>query len=100
LDEQGHWEATLPIGKVQVSVDNREFEPRPPRAAITPPGMPPDILGKLRSNAPPSGGGSAPKPASHRYIKIPERYYTAETNDLEFTVESGTTQHDIELKSQ
>src|SRR5437764_7110771 len=31
LNEQGQFEAVLPLGKIHVSVDNREWEPRPPR---------------------------------------------------------------------
>jgi hypothetical protein len=96
LDEQGRYQATLPLGKISVSVDNRELAPRPAVRSMSPDALPADLRSKL---------GAAPRQAapevrqSSRYVKIPDRYYTSDSGELDFTVESAGQQHDIELKS-
>src|SRR5436190_19451411 len=44
LNEQGHYEAVLPLGMIHVNIDNRELEPRPARSgvSIVLPGMSPE----------------------------------------------------------
>jgi hypothetical protein len=96
LDEHGQWNTMLPLGKVHVSVDNREWAPRPARGEIALPTLPPELRSKIA--AAPRGDPAPPKP-SPRYIKIPERYAIGETDELDFTVEAGMTSHDIQLKS-
>jgi hypothetical protein len=79
-----------------VSVDNRELAPRPAVRSMSPDALPADLRSKL---------GAAPRQAapevrqSSRYVKIPDRYYTSDSGELDFTVESAGQQHDIELKS-
>jgi len=98
LNEQGQYEAVLPVGMIHVSVDNRELEPRPARSAVSInlPSLPPEMKSKVGA-APPRPAPANPKP-SGRYIKIPERYYTAESGELDFTVAANMQLHDIELK--
>jgi hypothetical protein len=103
LDESGKYTVQLPTGEMLISVDNRQFAPPPPRVATPiPKGIPASVLAKMgRTNAPPP----PPPPAetgvrSTRYVKIPERYYQADTADLKFTVLGGEQQHDIELTSK
>jgi hypothetical protein len=100
LNEQGLYQVVLPVGKIHVSVDNRELEPRPSTAGFVPNTvpLPPELRSKI-GHSPPASPASTPK-ASSRYIKIPERYYTADSGDLDFTVEPGMQQHDIELSSK
>jgi hypothetical protein len=100
LNEQGQYEAVqLPVGRIHVSVDNREFEPRPPRSPISIglPNLPPELKSKIAA-APSRPAPTNPKP-SGRFVKIPERYYISEPEDLEFIVDANMQQHDIELKS-
>lgn len=109
LDEEGKYEVTLPVGEVQVSVDNRELQPRPAVPRGVPANLPPDVqkaLAKAKSEAPPppaaepslaENSAVPPKPRG-KYVPIPDKYYTIENSDLKFTVESGNQNHDIELK--
>jgi hypothetical protein len=102
LDEQGHYEATLPVGEVQVSVDNRELEPSPPGASGIPANLPAEVRKKLaqaRAAAdPPAKNNDAPAKPHGKYVRIPNKYYEVETSGLQFKVEPGNPQHDIELK--
>jgi hypothetical protein len=99
LNEQGQYETVLPVGLIHVSVDNRELEPRPARSAVSInlPSLPPEMKSKVGA-APPRLAPATPN-ASGRYVKIPERYYTAESGELDFTVAPNVQQHDIELKA-
>jgi hypothetical protein len=103
LDDEGHYEATLPIGEVQVSVDNRELEPRALGASGIPVNLPPEVRKKLAqvkpaANPPAAKNDDAPTKPRGRYVRIPNKYYEVETSGLQFKVESGNPQHDIELK--
>jgi hypothetical protein len=101
LDEQGHYEAMLPVGAVSVSVDNRELEPPVPQGLGGPPkGLPlrPDVKKVLSSGIPGKSAPNAPDRPPGKYVKIPGKYYAAETSGLEFIVEPGGQTHDIELK--
>ena len=99
LDEQGVYEAVLPYGKIHVSFDNRELEPHPApnRAGIAPLSLPAEIRSKL-SGSRPSPTPTAPQPSS-RYVKVPRKYYTSDSGELDFTVGPGMDQRDFELKS-
>ncbi len=102
IGPDGQYEVTLPAGEVLIAVDNREWQP----VTRTPaPGLPPGI--KL-----PDQGGAAKPPAANpaaapasgeakpsgRYVRIPEKFYQAETSGLKYTVKKGEDKHDIELK--
>ena len=95
LNEQGQFEAMLPIGEVLVSVDNREFQPRPPRGAIALPALSPELQSKIATEAPQAT--PTPNVRSGRYVPISSRYYNAETAGLGFTVKGGDQLRDIEL---
>jgi hypothetical protein len=106
LDEQGHFEAVLPAGEVQVSIDNRELEPQPQE----PPGggIPPAILANLSPEAKKALNAekaekaktkrreAAPK-GSSRYVRIPDRYYDVSKSNLKFIVEGGDQEKNFEL---
>jgi hypothetical protein len=101
LDEQGHYEATLPVGEVQVSVENRHLQPRSAGPRGVPPSLPPEVqeaLGKAKPQAapPPPVDKPAAKPRGN-YVPIPEKYSSIETSGLTFTVAPGNPTHDIEL---
>ena len=101
LDADGNYQAVLSAGEVLVSVDNRELEPRGPRDAGLPSGLPADVKKFLGSNKPgqprPKSRETAPGKSSGRYVEIPSRYYSAEKSHLGFTVQGGEQRHDIEL---
>jgi hypothetical protein len=104
LDGQGRFSAVLPAGDVQVSIDNRELEPRQP-IHISPNqlSLPPEVKSKLGSGGkapeqPPAPSPNAGGANSGRYIKIPDRYYDAAASGLSFKVQSGDQTHDFDLK--
>jgi hypothetical protein len=104
IDENGHYEATLPVGEVQISVDNRDLEPRSKSAGGLPPGLPASAqkqLGQAKpAKTPPpadNSNNSAQVKQSGKYVRIPQRYYQIETSKLQFTVEPGDHPHDIDL---
>jgi hypothetical protein len=102
LDEQGNYTAVLPVGEVQVCIDNRELEERPPLGGALGANLPltEEVRKKLGGQAPPAASKSAEvglKKSSARYIAIPSRYYTVEGSGLQFTVSRGDQKHDIEL---
>jgi hypothetical protein len=94
ISPEGTYEATLPVGEVRISVDNRELEPPP--SAAPPPSLP---------NFKPPAGVVVPPPKKEEhqkppgtYIPIPEQYYTIEKSGLTYTVTKGSQTHDIVLK--
>jgi hypothetical protein len=104
LDEQGNYTAVLPVGEVQVSVDNRELEQRPslPSGGLKP-NLPlsEDARKKLGRDKPGSEASKSttgePKKSPGKYIALPSKYYTAEESGLQFTVKPGSQKHNIEL---
>jgi hypothetical protein len=102
LDEQGNYEAVLPVGEVLVSIDNRELEPRAPREGVVLKDLPVNpelkkvIGGGKSDSAPPKSTDNVAK-ASGRYVPIPSKYYSAESSGLRFTVQGGDQKQDIEL---
>jgi hypothetical protein len=107
LDEQGHFEAVLPAGEVQVSVDNRELEPQTQEPAGGS-GIPPALLANLSPEAKKALNAEKAEKAktkrregaqkgSSRYVKIPDRYYDVAKSNLTFTVEGGDQKKDFEL---
>jgi hypothetical protein len=102
VDEQGNYTVPLPAGPVQVSVDNRELEPRGRQDGAPPMDLPRDVLEKLRGGGKPDPEKrkppeNAPQKPTGRYVVIPNRYYDIETSGLEFTVQRGDQNHDIVL---
>jgi hypothetical protein len=104
LDEQGNYEATLPVGEVRVAVDNRDLEPRPaPPPQVKLPPTVQEAIKKAKSKETPPASAEDKNPTAsvqHRgkYVQIPERYYTVEKSGLTFTVGLGNPKLDIELK--
>jgi hypothetical protein len=105
LDEQGRFEAVLPAGEVQVSVDNRGLEPQEPLVGG---GVPPALFAQLSPEAKKALNAEKAEKAktkrrekaekgSSRYVKIPDRYYDVGTSKLTFTVEGGDQKKDFEL---
>lgn len=100
LDESGNFgPLMLPAGEAIVSIDNRKFAPPPPRVGAVPP--PPGLSAELRSKM---NGSPAARPqpvqdpaVAARYVKIPDRYYQAETSGLKITVGTGDQRHEIKL---
>jgi hypothetical protein len=99
ISEEGTYEAIVPIGEVEVSIDNRGLEPPPPGPESLPGGLlgelsPEAIKGlKMQSSAPPAPKSTQPG----RYVEIPERYYDPDTSMLKFRVEHNGQQHDFQL---
>jgi hypothetical protein len=101
LDEQGNYEAELPLGVVQVAVDNRELQPREPDGG-QPEALPPGVEEALNKHKPPprqaKRAASTPTPPRGQYVPIPDKFCNAATSGLKFTVEGAAQKHDIELK--
>jgi hypothetical protein len=105
IDEEGHYEAVLPVGEVMVSIDNRGLLPRPKAnlgAGLTA-GLPlPAELRKKPDGAGPepertgSAQADSPRPPGH-YVPIADKYYHMETSSLQFAVTGGDQEHDFEL---
>ncbi len=104
LDEQGNYSTELPIGEVQVCIDNRELEPiNTAPSTILPEGLSPEIKQKLKGDTKAGNASSGPPPNAPdklpgKYVPIPEKYYTVEQSGLQFTVRGGEQKQDIELK--
>jgi hypothetical protein len=110
INKDGSYEASVPTGEVQISVDNRELQPPPPRGAGPgPAGLPPGITlppgVKMPSPAAQDTGkgattevrSNAPQKAAGRYVPIPANYYSVETSGLKHTVKSGPETFNIEM---
>jgi hypothetical protein len=103
LDEEGRYEAVLPVGEVKVSIDNRQLQPPPNPGGGLAPDLPltPELRKTLTSGTPAqdrSGSPQAePSKLPGRYVPIPEKYYTLETSNLQLTVSGGNQEHDFEL---
>lgn len=105
LDEDGNFAVDLPAGEVTVTIDNREWEPKPAISGGLPPNIPlsPEVrakLGAAAKGAPAGGGeenraGGTPRPG--KYAPIPAKYYEASTSDLKFTVKGGSQTQNFEL---
>jgi hypothetical protein len=103
IDEQGHYEATLPVGVVRACVTNQHlkpFEPRPP-GALLPEKLTPEIRKTIddASKTRPAGGnaGHNTKRPPGRYVEIPHRYYNPESAELVLRVEKDGQTLDITL---
>ena len=103
IDENGNYEAQLPVGQVRIAVDNRELE-RPADRVPQAPALPPGLKVPAVPNAPP-GAPAAPPPREGapparpgRYVEIPERFYDVDSSGLTYTVTRGEQSHDIDLK--
>jgi hypothetical protein len=103
IDEEGRYEAVLPVGEVAVSIDNRMLRPRANVGAGLTAGLPlPPELRKKPETVPPEPDRAAPtetdavKPPG-RYVEIPYKYYQMETSNLRFAVSGGDQPHDIGL---
>ncbi len=98
INQNGHYEATLPVGEVTIAVDNRELQP--PSAGGGAPALPPGV--KLppikKEGAAPPGQTPAPEKLPGTYVPIPEKYYDPASSGLTFSVPKGEHPHNIELK--
>jgi hypothetical protein len=98
IDENGHYNATVPLGEVRIAVDNRELQAAErPIGALPPPG------GIKLPAAEKQGGAAKESPSAQKrppgtYVPIPSKYYDVRTSELSYTVHSGSRPHDVELK--
>jgi len=103
LDDQGNYEAVLPVGEVKICIDNRHLAPRGAGGGGLPRDLPlsPDVRKAIGSGAhepaPSKSDDNAAKKPAGKYVKIADRYYTIEKSGLQFTVARGSQKHDIEL---
>jgi hypothetical protein len=105
INDDGTYEAELPVGEVKVSVDNRDLQP-PPRTQgpVRLPGinLPREVQQKFaqaKSQAPAEAAESpdALEKPSGKYVPIPDKYYSVDTSGLQFTAKGGNQTQDIEL---
>ena len=94
LGRDGKFTLELPVGEASISIDNREFEPRPATAPAIPPGMtlPPEVVKSMQASSKESAK------VSDRWVKLPEKYYQIETSNLKITVKGGPQTEVIEFK--
>lgn len=94
LGRDGKFKVELPVGEALISIDNREFEPRPATVAAIPPGvnLPADVVKGMQSSSKESSK------VSDRWVKLPERYYQVETSNIKITVKGGKQSETIEFK--
>jgi hypothetical protein len=94
LQRDGKFKVVLPVGDVAISIDNREFEPRPATVPAIPPGMnlPPDVIKGMQASSKESSK------VSDRWVKLPERYYQVETSNTKIAVKGGKQSETIEFK--
>ena len=94
LPRDGTFKVELPVGDVSISIDNREFEPKPATLPALPPGMnlPPDVIKGMQASAKESSK------VSDRWVKLPEKYYEMETSGLKIIVKGGKQEETIEFK--
>jgi hypothetical protein len=106
LDDQGNFEVSVGAGEVQVSVDNRQLQPREPPIKGMPPGIPGGVAARVAeakkdnpsaTRASGGTGGGGPQKMPGKYVEIPKKYYDISTSNLKFTVQRGNQTHDIEL---
>jgi hypothetical protein len=108
IDESGNYgPVDLPLGEIQVAVDNRSLAPPPPRGNVDPTAhmkrLSPELR-KMRADTV-KQQTAAPQPEgvpaqSGNYVKIPDRYYQIESSNIRFSVEAGEHQRDIPLVSK
>jgi hypothetical protein len=99
LDENGRYQANLPLGEVAIAVENQ---------VLKPPERPPGSISPLGVKLPPAekeAGEAKPNPSALKkppgtYVPIPEKYFDAKTSGLTYTVTSGTQTHNIELTDE
>jgi hypothetical protein len=107
IDESGNYEAVLPAGETQVSVDNRALMPRDTGPHGIPANLPAGARAKIeaaiKENRPAASGSTPTETLAQRnrppgkYKPIPAKYYDISTSGLKFTVERGNQTHNIEL---
>jgi len=81
IDENGNYKCSAPVGDIHIAVDNRMLEKK---------AAPGPILHRPDSEGPSSLKGT--------YVKIPEKYYSADSSNLTLKVTSGSQTHDIPLE--
>jgi hypothetical protein len=81
IDEDGTYKIGFPPGEVKIAVDNRMLEKQVPSK------------GPLLKRP----GGEAPSGPKGKYVKIPDKYYSADSSGLTYTVTTGQQAHDITL---
>jgi hypothetical protein len=97
IGADGHYEATLPVGDVAISVDNQEWAPKSSLGSIVPPGVKLPPVAQPKAGAPPAPKGDQEKhPGS--YVEIPQKYANTETSGLHYTVKKGADTHQIDLQ--
>jgi hypothetical protein len=112
LDADGKYEATVPVGEVKVTVDNRSLKNPPtgpvgvtagPEGNQRPRGLPKGV-----PVAPPGGMGGegakdkdvptiTPTKQVGTYVAIPERYFDPDASGLSLKVSRGSQTFNIEL---
>jgi hypothetical protein len=118
IDPSGHYEAKVPTGAVQISVDNRALKGKGPasvgvsgseepsekgdvRRGGIPPGVrvgpPPGAIQAGSKDKTPPGSPATEKPAG-TYVQIPDKYYDPITSGITYNVTGGAQTFDIKLE--
>lgn len=91
IDKNGNYSVNAPVGHVKICVDNSMLN-----ASASGKGTKHETgmkgAGKPRPDAPEA------KPPEGTWMKIPVKYFSAETTDLTYTVQKGDQTYNIDLK--
>jgi hypothetical protein len=97
IHPDGNYEATLPVGEVAISVDNRELAPPPPEPPLRLPRRIDLPMGE-KEDEPAATATTEVSKLPGRYVEISATYYEVETSGLTWTVQKDAGPHDIVLK--
>jgi hypothetical protein len=102
IDENGHYEARLPVGDAKVAVDNRALyhPPRERPAGGLPPGikLPPEAMKSVGGGAPAAPPENAPEQLPGNYVPLPPKYYDVDSSGLKVTVTGAGQSYNIDLQ--
>jgi hypothetical protein len=83
IDPQGHYQCQVPVGEVQIAVENRMLEAK----AASQPMLVPEGLPKPQE-----------EPIRGTYVPLPTKYHAPESSGLKYVVTKGPQTHDVFLE--
>jgi hypothetical protein len=86
IDEKGNYTIKAPVGEVKIAVDTEMLNPSNRGAKME--------AARKGAGRPDAGD---PNPPKGTYVKIPQKYRTADSSELSYTVTRGSQTHNIEL---
>jgi len=88
IDPQGHYQCRVPLGEVQLAVDNRMLDPKP--SSRQRPSVPEAALKHQ--------GDPKEEPIRGTYVPLPTKYHAPESSGLKYVVTKGGQTYDVHLE--